>query len=220
MTTHIETYINKEQSIRRSFIYIRAPERCYFPEPYEKFTMIDTKDSKHYNVHLENYYRITGLKHFFKSHTSIEQGTKILIETIDQYKTYKIYIDSILTDLDHTIRLDLEANDNENLAEGEMSLKLVNYYERKPELRAAAIRIHGTTCMACGFNFKDKYGEHGKDFIEVHHIIPVSHNSEEKLVNPKTDMEVVCSNCHRMIHRRKINILSLKDLKELIKSQT
>ena len=69
-------------------------------------------------------------------------------------------------------------------------------------------------------DFAKKYGDHGKDFIEVHHLKAVSGNLDRVQVNPDTDLVVVCSNCHRMIHRRKSNILSLQDLRKLIKSQT
>jgi hypothetical protein len=216
MTTHITTYINETQSRDRSYIYIPKSKQNYFPEPNEKFKIIDSQIDKEYIVHLENSYRIPGLKGFFKSHSEIGKGTKILIEVIEQYKVYKIHIDYITDKLDQTVRQDLDAFEHETHAEGGMFLKSVNYFERNPELRTSSIRIHGTTCMACGFNFKNKYGEHGRDFIEVHHVNPVSRNLGKKLINPKTDMVVVCSNCHRMIHRKKANILSLEDLKELI----
>ena len=220
MTPYSITSITETQSKDRSYIYVPKSKQHHFPETNQKFKIIDPQVAKEYIVHLENAYRIPGLKGFFKSHSDIVKGTKILIEPIEQFKSYKIYVDHIPDELDQTVREDLDAIENETHIEGGTSLKLVNYFERNPELRLEAIRIHGTTCMACGFNFKSKYGEHGKNFIEVHHINPVSRNLKKQPVNPKTDMVVVCSNCHRMIHRKKVNILSLKDLKELIKSQT
>lgn len=90
-------------------------------------------------------------------------------------------------------------------------------YERCPKNRLAAIKWHGTTCMACGFNFEKVYGDLGKDFIEVHHIKPLASMEEEMVVNPKTDLICICSNCHSMIHRYKDGILSIEDLKKLIK---
>jgi 5-methylcytosine-specific restriction protein A len=59
--------------------------------------------------------------------------------------------------------------------------------ERNPKLRAAAILIHGTECMVCGFDFEKVYGECGAGFIEVHHMLPVSSLKEEILVDPITD---------------------------------
>lgn len=43
-------------------------------------------------------------------------------------------------------------------------------YERSRANRDAAIRHHGLTCMVCGFNFEEVYGDIGRDYIEVHHI--------------------------------------------------
>lgn len=96
----------------------------------------------------------------------------------------------------------------------------VKKYERDPRNRAAAIQIHGYKCMACGFDFKDVYGEElGKNFIEVHHIVPLSSRDEEIIVNPETDMVCLCANCHRMIHRRKNAIITLEELKQIIQEQ-
>ena len=91
-------------------------------------------------------------------------------------------------------------------------------YERKASLRKAAIQIHGTTCMACGFNYESVYGPRGRDYIEVHHIKPLSSLNEQVEVNPATDLIVVCANCHRIIHRIKSEVLMLDDLRELIRT--
>jgi predicted HNH restriction endonuclease len=100
--------------------------------------------------------------------------------------------------------------------EGRHAERLSSFYERNPQLRAAAIVIHGSTCAACGFNFGLSYGEHGLGFIEVHHLKPVSTLTEETRVDPENDMSVLCSNCHRMIHRRKSKPLSLNELRTLV----
>ncbi len=56
-------------------------------------------------------------------------------------------------------------------------------------------------CEACQFLFFDKYGEIGKDFCEVHHRVQLSVTGR-RLVSP-SDLAIMCSNCHRMIHRTK-----------------
>ncbi|MFF3024561.1 HNH endonuclease [Gottfriedia sp. NPDC057948] len=89
-------------------------------------------------------------------------------------------------------------------------------FERNPENRRKAIEIHGLNCFACGFNFEKVYGERGMDFIEVHHLKPLSTLGEEVIINPKEDLVPVCSNCHRMIHRRKDHVLSIEELKAMI----
>ena len=70
--------------------------------------------------------------------------------------------------------------------------------------------------MACGFDFQEKYGDRGSKFIEVHHLKPISSLEKETIVDHKTEMAVVCSNCHRMIRRKKDKVLSLKELREII----
>ena len=92
-----------------------------------------------------------------------------------------------------------------------------NRYERNPANRKEAIRIHGTTCMACGFNFEETYGEIGKNYIEVHHVTPLFSLDGEIDIDPAKDLVVVCSNCHRMIHRNKDRVLTVQELKEYLK---
>ncbi|NDO82128.1 hypothetical protein CJP72_15550 [Citrobacter sp. NCU1] len=55
-------------------------------------------------------------------------------------------------------------------------------------------------CEICNFSFRDVYGDIGSDFCEVHHIKPLSEASE-KIETSLDDLAIVCSNCHRMIHR-------------------
>ena len=89
-------------------------------------------------------------------------------------------------------------------------------YERNSTNRNEAIKIHGTRCMACGFDFEATYGEIGKNYIEVHHTKPLYSLEQETIVNPRTDLVCLCSNCHRMIHRKRDSILTLEELKEII----
>ncbi len=114
---------------------------------------------------------------------------------------------------------DLESLAQEESAiEGLRTERLVAHFERNPKLRAAAIAIHGTTCLACHFNFGTVYGSLGNDYIEVHHLVPVSRMTEPSTVNPGTDMTVLCSNCHRMVHRSREKPLSLPELVEIVRS--
>ncbi len=92
--------------------------------------------------------------------------------------------------------------------EGTKQLRLTNFYERNPKLRVAAINFHGFSCKICGFNFETTYGELGVEFIEVHHLKPVSTLTESTIISPENDMTVVCSNCHRMLHRKREKLLT------------
>jgi hypothetical protein len=115
------------------------------------------------------------------------------------------------------VEQDLDAmKDEENYLEGKPIGRYINAYERRPELRLAAIRFHGTECLVCGFEFATSYGEHGEGYIEVHHLRSVSSLGEETLVDPKVDMTVLCSNCHRMIHRKRDTILTPEELRAML----
>lgn len=52
----------------------------------------------------------------------------------------------------------------------------------------------------CNFDFFEVYGQLGYEFVHVHHLKPLANRaapSETKL----SDLEIVCANCHAMIHR-------------------
>ena len=101
--------------------------------------------------------------------------------------------------------------------EGKIKKYYTTTYERIPKYREAAIRAnHGYVCNCCGFDFEKKYGELGKNFIEVHHVVPLSSRKECIVPNIANDLVCLCPNCHRMIHRKKDNgaIYTVDELKE------
>ncbi|WP_294288652.1 HNH endonuclease [uncultured Chryseobacterium sp.] len=104
-----------------------------------------------------------------------------------------------------------------SFTEGGQKVIISKMIERNKSLRNEAIKIHKLNCQVCGFNFEEYYGNLGKDFIEVHHSTPLSKSYIPKIVNPKTDLSVVCSNCHKMIHRKKNITLSIVELKRKLK---
>ena len=71
-------------------------------------------------------------------------------------------------------------------------------------------------CEVCNFDFLKKYGERGKNFIEAHHNKPVSELEEKHSHIVKiSDIKMICSNCHRIIHRNK-PWLTIEELKQII----
>jgi len=97
-----------------------------------------------------------------------------------------------------------EAEDDEVVLGEEDLTKLREHkrIERNRKLARKAKLHHGYTCKACGFDFQAKYGAIGKDFIEAHHLTPLADLKGQRLsLNAKTDFTVLCSNCHRIIHR-------------------
>jgi predicted HNH restriction endonuclease len=102
----------------------------------------------------------------------------------------------------------------------------VNYeiYSRSKLVRDHAIFIRESCdslcCEACDFDFKEVYGELGEGFIEIHHIVPISYfrNSsvEKSLSEAMTNVAALCSNCHRMIHRKRDYVLSVLELRDIL----
>lgn len=97
--------------------------------------------------------------------------------------------------------------------EGEQSIITSVRYERNSTNRLKCIQYYGFKCYVCGFDFYKEYGERGKDFIEVHHIKPLFEDKVEHEINPIRDLRPVCSNCHSMLHRKKVcpNIETFKE---------
>lgn len=81
-------------------------------------------------------------------------------------------------------------------------MKLHESIERNNKLANQAKQYLGYTCQACGFKFSDIYGSIGDDFIEAHHLVPLSQLKGKIIpLNPQIDFAVLCSNCHSMIHK-------------------
>lgn len=114
----------------------------------------------------------------------------------------------------------LETIETEYGLEGKQVKIYTTKYERNPANRREAIKLHGTRCMVCDFDFEEVYGELGKDFIEVHHTKPLSSLEHEVEVNPEEDLVCLCSNCHRMIHRNRNKIMTVEELKKLMEEQS
>ena len=126
-------------------------------------------------------------------------------------------LDFVLEVLEKTSNLNESQIENVEYKEGKILKKYGSKFERNSKLREKAIEIHGVTCKVCGFNFEKKYGNIGKNFIEIHHIKPMYDIRKEILVNPQTDLIPLCSNCHKMIHRSKRKPYTIAQLKSMIK---
>ncbi len=70
-------------------------------------------------------------------------------------------------------------------------------------------------CEVCGFDFGCVYGKRGEYYIEAHHKKPISELNENTETNIE-DIIMLCSNCHRMIHRNK-PWLTIEELKNIVK---
>jgi hypothetical protein len=131
----------------------------------------------------------------------------------------KIFQDSSEPDLALAIEFGLDPNEK-TFKEGKEQMRLHLIKERNLNLvkQAKARWLQSTNgnlhCDACGFSFPEKYGKHGAGFIEAHHRIPIASLTAETTA-AIADLEPVCSNCHRMIHRHQ-PLLTTQELKQII----
>jgi 5-methylcytosine-specific restriction protein A len=105
--------------------------------------------------------------------------------------------------------------------EGGVALRSHLRRERDPKLRRSKLadakkRGLPIACEVCGFDYGQTYGAHGLDYIECHHRVPLHVTGETK--TRLVDLALLCSNCHRMIHRSK-RWLTVEELKELVATQ-
>ncbi len=99
--------------------------------------------------------------------------------------------------------------------EGKSYMETSVRYERNPINRALCLENKGYCCSVCGIDMEKVYGSPGREFIEVHHSIPVSEYGQERLIDPLAELFPVCPNCHAMLHRRKPPY-SIDELKQLM----
>lgn len=114
-----------------------------------------------------------------------------------------------------------EDGETHEVMEGAVIYKLHKFRERDSRIivrkKEFEYKKNGRLlCEACSFDFHETYGDLGFKFIECHHKTPLS----EFTSSSKTqfdDLGLVCSNCHRMLHR-KLDTLSIESLKQMLAS--
>ena len=96
-------------------------------------------------------------------------------------------------------------DDDGSVLEGRYMWRFHAERERNPGLRRKKIRSvlrrgDPLACEACGFDFGQVYGDRGEGYIECHHVQPLHETGEHE--TRISDLALLCSNCHRMIHRK------------------
>lgn len=119
----------------------------------------------------------------------------------------------------HVVDAAADLEDSTGSREGALLQVLVARRERDPKLRKKKIdkaRASGLpiACEACGFDFERRYGDRGRGYIEVHHRRPL--HASGTVTTRLSDLALICSNCHRMIHRRAW--ISVEDLVALLEA--
>lgn len=123
---------------------------------------------------------------------------------------------SFLKDIESSVNpFPTEVHEADVYNEGAVMQVTVNRYERNREARDRCIEARGCKCAVCGADFEQTYGDIGKGFIHVHHLIPISSIGEDYVIDPINHLVPVCPNCHNMLHRKEPPYTP-EELKEII----
>jgi 5-methylcytosine-specific restriction enzyme A len=102
---------------------------------------------------------------------------------------------------------DTALDGNEEAEEGRVITAMHRRYERNAAIvKAKKQRVLAGSgrlaCEACEFDFRERYGERGENFIECHHTVPM-HALRAGQTTRIDDLRLLCSNCHRMVHAKR-----------------
>ena len=155
------------------------------------------------------------------------RGSTLDREVFDEFKNDKFNLRKIAFEIkaiaanfklsDSVSRIeDTELGDYVGVKEGQILFKMHKSRERDKKInqkkKDKILKETGVLkCEACDFDFYEKYGEIGKGFIECHHLVPLSNFTTNKITFLE-DLALLCSNCHRMIHKD-LKTSSIKEFK-------
>ena len=216
----------KQSRVDTKFIALKHPHAHIFPDKEQDIQLLIAGEQEPVSKRFVHYSgktresRILGMGGWYKKY-EVKAGDHIVIEKIDDGNA--LYCLSLIREFSveapdefvEYVAPDIEAE------EGKELVRQHKIRERKPELakekkKWASRQLGGLKCEVCEFDFAEAYGSWGKNFIECHHVIPLSQLVEVQ--NTKLeDLALVCSNCHRMLHRKR-DVLSISDLKRIIAS--
>lgn len=189
---------------------IQGRNDTYFSQKVRNLKSHDTLETKGLATYEDGMFRITP-----KGLVYIEENEP-LHESLEEQGFTKEQIDNEID------------NDYKGVVieEGTLERRNVTQRKRSDKLRTKAIEKYKAEngnklpCKACDFDFEDTYGEHGKGFIEIHHTKPVHESdiegTQQEINEALKKVVPLCSNCHRMVHRKKNSMLSVEELKNLI----
>jgi 5-methylcytosine-specific restriction protein A len=121
----------------------------------------------------------------------------------------------LLEEVDPRLYPEFVIRTKKDYKEGNKRKYSINIYERNSVARKKCIEYYGAKCSVCDIDFEKYYGKIGKGFIHVHHKKEISRIGKKNKVNPITDLEPVCPNCHSMIHR-KVPAYTINELRSMI----
>ncbi|WLE96136.1 MAG: HNH endonuclease [Candidatus Electrothrix communis] len=132
----------------------------------------------------------------------------------------KVHVKKVLTLIDKGFSKELPDVDR-FMASKEGNPRLVAHLKRernqtivKEKKKQALDNTGKVSCEVCSFDFYSVFGAIGEGFCEVHHLQPLS-KSDGEVNTTLEDLAIVCSNCHRILHRQN-PMLTIERLKKVI----
>lgn len=86
-------------------------------------------------------------------------------------------------------------------------------YETDDTIRLKVLKIHGTSCKICRFNYEETYGDLGIGYMKIHQI--ASEEKAEDDLDYNKDFIPICENCHGIIHRDKNKTIDYLELQQI-----
>lgn len=183
-------------------------------------TFLRTHSGHPLNTRPENFRSPSSVRHKINDITSSRPGypgltkkggtvTELVAEEFDQdMERLRISAAMIRSELQSgrllPVAEELDEDDEFKGAEGGLLFARHQRRERSKKLRSDKIleaKREGRpiACEVCSFDFALVYGERGRDYIEVHHVMPLHESGP--VITSLRDLALLCSNCHRIIHR-------------------
>src|ERR1700722_2087675 len=106
--------------------------------------------------------------------------------------------------------------------EEERRLRWHRRYEgRNTRAAKEAKRVQGYMCQGCDRDYVAMYGEIGRRCVDAHHLVPFAQFGEgRRALNPLRDFAILCSPCHRIVHSRRGDPLSIPELREIVSPES
>ena len=187
-------------------------------QPYFSETEEILKSFPIEELHLEEWNK------YYRNHPELKIPIKEKLEKIDwvwMAQDFLFFVYWYIFGLDNKKqkKLNIQEDPEPTVVEGKTRLANHLRKERNASLiqkkKEKALRENPMlNCEVCGFSFSDAYGPLGEGFIEAHHKNPLS-LQEEEIKTRLDDIALVCSNCHRMLHKED-PVLSVEELKRII----
>jgi predicted HNH restriction endonuclease len=181
--------------------------------------------SRKYRPHIKNTADFKELVEDWLKNDSDALKSKILRRSnkeVDEQKLINDFFDQQceVINTDNDLIRKLEEKQKTSYREGKRLLRLHLTTERNQKLVADAKKAwkrenkDDIRCSVCSFSFREMYGKIGDGYIEAHHKYPI-HLLKTESSCGVDDLVPVCSNCHRMLHRKVIT-LTIEDLKNCL----